>query len=178
MVYVTGDGNYLLQGELVDIDEQRSLTEEVRAGIRQERLADLDESGMLIYEPSGEVRHEVTVFTDIDCPYCRRFHAHMDELLERGIRVRYLLMPRAGRDSASYDKAVNAWCAEDPQSALTRAKQGERLAEQDCDHPVDEHLRLARELGVRGTPTLYTGEGRMLSGYRTPDELESALDGG
>lgn len=177
VVYMTGDGRYLLQGELIDLQTRRSLTEDIRREGRAERLAALPESRMVIYEPEGTVEHEVTVFTDIDCPYCRRMHAELDGYLERGIRIRYLLMPRAGKPSESYDKAVAAWCADDPRAALTRAKRGERLDRRQCDHPVDEHMALAEAFNVRGTPSLILADGTMLSGYRPPADLARVLAG-
>lgn len=177
VVYMTGDGRYLFQGELIDLQTRRSLTEDIRREGRAERLAALPESRMVIYEPEGTVEHEVTVFTDIDCPYCRRMHAELDGYLERGIRIRYLLMPRAGKPSESYDKAVAAWCADDPRAALTRAKRGERLDRRQCDHPVDEHMALAEAFNVRGTPSLILADGTMLSGYRPPADLAEILAG-
>lgn len=177
VVYMTGDGRYLFQGELIDLQTRRSLTEDIRREGRAERLAALPESRMVIYEPEGTARHEVTVFTDIDCPYCRRMHAELDGYLERGIRIRYLLMPRAGKPSESYDKAVAAWCADDPRAALTRAKRGERLDRRQCDHPVDEHMALAEAFNVRGTPSLILADGTMLSGYRPPADLAEILAG-
>lgn len=178
VVYVTADGEYLLDGELVDVDRGRSLTEDIRRELRLQRLKELGESRMIVYEPPGEVRHEVTVFTDIDCPYCRRFHRRIEDHLARGIRVRYVFMPRAGRDSASYDKAVSVWCADDRQRALTRAKLGEHVPERRCDNPVDAGLRLARTFDVRGTPTFVTETGRLVTGYRSPDELAALLESG
>ncbi|MCS4503189.1 DsbC family protein [Arhodomonas aquaeolei] len=178
VVYVTADGDYLLDGELVDVDSGHSLTEDIRRELRLQRLNDLGESRMIVYEPRGEVRHEVTVFTDIDCPYCRRFHRHIRDYLARGIRVRYVFMPRAGRNSASYDKAVSVWCADDRHRALTRAKQGRHVPERQCDNPVDADLRLARAFDVRGTPTFVTDTGQLVTGYRSPDELAALLQSG
>lgn len=175
LVYITADGRYLLQGELIDLVTQRSLTEDARRGERAERLAELPEAEMIVYEPEGGVEHEVTVFTDIDCPYCQRMHAELDGYLERGIRIRYLLMPRAGRDSDSYDKAVAAWCADDPQAALTQAKRGDAIERRRCEHPVDAHLDLAERFGVRGTPSLVLEDGTMMSGYRPPADLAEVL---
>lgn len=173
--YVTADGRYLLQGELVDLQARRSLTEEKRKGIRLAKINAIGEDNMLIFEPDGPARYQITVFTDIDCPYCRRLHQHMDAYNELGIRVRYLLMPRAGINSNSYDKAVWAWCADDPHDALTRAKLGESIEHAECDNPVKEHMELARELGVRGTPTIVTGSGAMFSGYRSPEDMLATL---
>lgn len=176
VIYVTGDGRYLLQGELIDLETRRSLTEDARRDTRLERLAEIPESAMIIYEPEGGAEHSVTVFTDIDCPYCQRMHAQLDGYLERGIGIRYLLMPRAGRDSASYDKAVAAWCADDPRTALTRAKRGEAIERRSCENPVAEHMALAQAFGVRGTPSLVLPDGTMVSGYRPPADLAALLE--
>lgn len=176
VVYLSGDGRYLLQGEFVDLEARRSLSEDKRAAARLERLNALGEERLLIYEPRGDARHEITVVTDIDCPYCRQMHAQMDEYNAAGIRVRYLLMPRAGKESDSYDKAVSVWCADDPRLAMTRAKAGKSIDRRTCDNPVDEHMALAREFGIRATPTIITDRGRTLSGYRPPDALAEALE--
>jgi len=177
--YVTGDGRYLLRGELLDLEQKRNLTwERVRdTDSVAEAISALDEDELIVYEPTAEQQHEVTVFTDIDCPYCRRFHRRLDDYLERGIRIRYAFLPRGGPGSTAFDKAVAVWCADDPHRAMTRAKNGESLPSADCSNPVAEQHRLARELGIRGTPTMVTTDGRRISGYVPPDELASRLDG-
>lgn len=176
VVFMSGDGRYLFLGELVDLEAGRSLSEEKHQAIRLQALNALGESKMLIYEPAGETRYEITVATDIDCPYCRQMHQRIAEYNDLGIRVRYLLMPRAGVNSDSYDKAVAAWCADDPRAALTRAKRGQHIERRTCDNPVDEHMALTQQLGVRATPTIITGTGRMISGYRPPEALARLLD--
>lgn len=174
--YVSADGRYMLQGELVDLQERRSLTEPRRAEIRASMVARVPEDQMLVYRPDGAVKHRITVVTDIDCPYCRRFHRHMDEYNARGVEVRYLMMPRAGVDSESYDKAVSVWCAEDRLAAMTRAKQGAEMEKRDCENPVKSHMALAEQLGVRATPTIITDAGDVIRGYRSPDDLLQALE--
>lgn len=174
--YVSGDGRYMLQGELVDLKERRSLTEPRRASIRASLVDAVPEDQMLIYSPDGEVKHRITVVTDIDCPYCRRFHRHMDEYNALGVEVRYLLMPRAGVQSESYDKAVSVWCAEDRHAAMNRAKQGAKMEQRSCDNPVKSHMSLAEQLGVRATPTIITASGDVIRGYRSPEDLLPALE--
>lgn len=175
VVYVTGDGRHMLRGELIDLVERRNLTQTRQRDDLATAVENLDEDNLLIYEPEGPTQYEVTVFTDIACPYCRRFHRQLDAYLERGIRIRYAFLPRAGPDSEAYDQAVAAWCAENPHRALTRAKDGETLTPGDCDNPVGEHLQLARGLGIRGTPAIITNSGRKLGGYLGPDDLVDAL---
>lgn len=175
IVYVSGDGRYMFQGELLDLEQRRSLTEPRRMSNRAEALDALGEAKMLVYGDEDSSQYHVTVFTDIDCPYCRNFHEQMQAYNERGIRVRYVLMPRAGIGSGSYDKAVWAWCADDPHQALTRAKRGESIAEKSCENPVEEHYNLALSLGIRATPTIVTEDGSVISGFRPPEVLEALL---
>lgn len=131
---------------------------------------------MIIYEPAGEVKDTVTTFTDIDCPFCRKMHREMAEMNALGIRVRYMLFPRAGIPSASYEKAVSVWCAPDQHSAMSRAKAGEIPEKRTCENPVAEHMALARRMGLTGTPFTITDSGRVISGYRPARELLESLD--
>ena len=89
--YVSEDGRFLLHGNLIDITAGKNLTEDKRAAGRLKLIGEMDESKMIIYAPK-EVKHVITVFTDIDCPYCRRLHQEMAELNSYGIEVRYLLL--------------------------------------------------------------------------------------
>ncbi|KAB7622584.1 DsbC family protein [Alkalilimnicola sp. S0819] len=177
VAYLSGDGKYLVQGNIIELGSGRSVSDERRGELRLAKLEEsVDESQMIIYEPGGEVSTQITVFTDIDCPYCRKMHADIEQMLAEGVRVRYLLMPRAGVGSGSYVKAVNAWCADDPRAALTAAKQGKRNEQRECDDPVTKHLRLARDLGITATPTIILEDGRVEAGYRDFATLKRALD--
>jgi thiol:disulfide interchange protein DsbC len=120
--------------------------------------------------------YTITVFTDIDCGFCRRLHAEIGKYNASGIRVRYLFMPRAGKGSESYKKAVGVWCAKDRQRAMTDAKAGKDVPAQDCKNPVDEHLALAELLGINGTPALILPDGELLPGYVPADRLKAAME--
>lgn len=177
VVYITGDARLALQGRLLDLENGVDLTEKVLTGARLELLGSMPEAKMVVFEPEGEVKHTLTTFTDIDCPYCRRMHAEMAQLNDLGIRVRYLLYPRAGPDSESYRKAVDVWCASDRNAALTRAKAGQPVERGDCANPVMEHMQLGVELGLTGTPYSVTDKGEIVSGYAPAPELAARLDG-
>ncbi len=175
--YVTADGRYLLQGELVDLDTRQSLTDATLRGIRKKIIDAVPDSDTIVFAPrDGKVKHTITVFTDIDCPYCRKLHQDIDQYLAEGIKVRYLLYPRAGKNSSSYRKAAAVWCAKDRQAALTRAKKGEKVASPACQHPVDEHMALGNRVGVTGTPAILTETGDLIPGYRPPKDLARLLD--
>lgn len=176
VVYVTEDGHHLISGVIVDLITRENLTERVRAGQRTRALDTVPEETMIIFQPTGDVKHTVTTFTDIDCPYCRKMHSEMALLSRMGIRVRYLLFPRAGINSESYDKAVSVWCAEDQQEEMTEAKAGIVPDKRDCENPVRDHMALAYRLGLRGTPYTITDTGRAINGYMPAAELFETLD--
>ncbi len=177
IVYVSADGRYLLQGDLFDLTTRRNLTEEAMRVVRREALEALAEDEMIVFAPPAP-RHTVTVFTDIDCPYCVKLHSQMAEYNRLGIAVRYLAYPRAGLDSASYRKAVAVWCAEDRRQAITDAKAGRAVAARQCDNPVAAQYRLGRSLGVSGTPTLILEDGSVVPGYLPPRQLLARLERG
>ena len=177
VIYATEDGRYILQGTLLDLQARRNLTEDSRGKLRAAAIAGLDEKDMIVFAPKGEVKHTITVFTDPDCPYCRKLHSEVPELNALGIKVRYLAFPRAGIPSPTYDKTVSIWCAKDRQAALTAAKEGAEVAPATCDNPVASELQLGMKLGVNGTPTIITDTGRTFPGYVPAKELAAALDG-
>lgn len=176
LLYFSTDGRYMLQGEMLDLQERRSLTEQRRERQRAMTLSQIDAKEMLVYPAAGSTKHSITVVTDIDCPYCRRFHAHMADLNARGVEVRYLLLPRAGVQSDSYRKAVNVWCADQPQAAMTAAKQGKPVPTKSCQHQVDRHMALSQQLGVTGTPAILTKQGGLIAGYLPPEQLLLQLE--
>ena len=175
LVYVSGDGRYLIEGEITDLERQKNLT---TPRLNQVTLAAIDAIGeqqMLIFEAQGETRHTLTVFTDIDSAYSRKLQQQIGEYTGRGIRVRYLFFPRAGSGSASYDKAVAVWCAPDRRQALEQAMAGEPVESPACENPVEQHLALAGRLGVSGAPVLVLDSGDMLPGYVTAERLFEVL---
>jgi thiol:disulfide interchange protein DsbC len=178
VAYVTKDGRYVLQGDLYDLDENANLTEERRARARVDMLAGVDPETMIVFKPeSGETKHTITIFTDIDCGYCRQFHREISQVLDQGVEVHYLSFPRTGPDTDSWYKAEMVWCAEDRNTALTEAKLGGRVPEDACPaNPVDSHYNLGNLVGVRGTPAVFSADGRELGGYLTPDQLMELLE--
>ena len=175
-LYLSADGNYFFAGDLYRIAgaELVNLTENERSERRREVMATLDEKQMLVFSP-GERKAQVTVFTDIDCGYCRKLHLEVPELNKMGIAVRYLAYPRAGIGSESYNKIVAAWCADNPRMALTKAKMGQEIEMKSCPNPVADHYRLGGELGVTGTPALILDDGRLVPGYMPATRLAALL---
>lgn len=172
--YASEDGKYLIQGQLFDAEAKKNLTETKLAGVRKVALEKVGEQNMILFKSPAQ-KYTVTVFTDIDCGYCRKLHSEIDQYLAQGITVRYLFYPRAGKGSDSYSKAISVWCSSDRNKALTAAKKGDLPETKQCDNPIDEHMQLAESFGVNGTPMIITQAGNILPGYVPAPQLAKVL---
>jgi len=166
IVYVDEGLKLLFQGEMINLDDGINLTEARLAGIHMGLINELGEENMLVYKAANESERTITVFTDINCGYCRLLHSEIDTLLQAGVNVRYLMFPRAGLESESRTALESVWCADNPQEAMTAAKAGEPIVEKSCETPVETHVELAGKVGLRGTPLIYLDNGTALPGYR------------
>jgi thiol:disulfide interchange protein DsbC len=170
--YLTEDGKYFIDGNVYDMESRANLTEALRTHARVALIGAVPESQMLIFSPE-KPRYTITVFTDVDCGYCRKLHSEIAEINRLGIRVRYVFFPRTGPGTESWHKAEAVWCSADRNEALTRAKTGAALdLTKTCGPtPVAREYALGESIGVRGTPAIFTENGNMISGYLPPQEL-------
>ena len=176
-LYGTEDGRFLFAGDLFELGETEliNLADAKRDVLRKKLLAAVELDDMLVFPAKIKTRGVISVFTDIDCGYCRKLHLEVPELNASGIEVRYLAYPRAGVGSESYMKFVSAWCSEDKNDAITRSKLGQVIPEATCDNPVAKQFALGRELGVTGTPAIVLENGRLLPGYMKAKDLIEAM---
>ncbi|MDZ7752348.1 MAG: DsbC family protein [Gammaproteobacteria bacterium] len=175
IVYVSEDGRYLLVGQLYDTREGKNLTDQRMNGIRLDMINGVAGDSMIRFAPD-KPRHEVYVFTDTRCGYCRKLHDEVSELNALGVAVNYLAYPALS--PRSRPDAIAVWCADDRQAAMTRAKTGKTVEPQECAHPVDEHFRLGKAMGVRGTPAIVLETGELLPGYVPARKLAQQLEQG
>ncbi len=177
--YVSSDGRYAIVGDMIDLDSDANLSENRRRGIRQRILETVPESEMLVFSPK-DPKYTITVFTDIDCGYCRKLHSQIAEYNRLGIRVRYLFFPRSGPDTESWHKAEAVLCASNRNDALTKAKKGEDVPARQCgaDRIIARDFELGQKLGVDGTPSIFLSTGEMLPGYAPPSKLVQYLKAG
>ncbi|MBI3771311.1 MAG: DsbC family protein [Gammaproteobacteria bacterium] len=175
--YVTEDAKYMIQGDVIDIQQKKNLTESKRSAGRKALMTSVSESDMIVFSPK-QVKYRVTVFTDVDCTFCRRMHQEIAEYNNNGIEIRYLLYPRTGLNSPSYYKAQSVWCSGDRKRALTEAKLGKNVAEKKCSNPIEKTMKLASQIGLEGTPTLVLENGTVLGGYVPPVKLKELLESG
>jgi len=175
VAYVSEDGRYLLQGDLIDLDQQVNLSERSRVKARKELISTVQDDQAILFSPT-EIRYSVTVFTDIDCTYCRKLHSQIDDYLAHGIQIRYLLYRRNGPASRSWNTSEDVWCARDRNSALTAAKLDRDFETQNCDaSTITRHYMLGQDVGLNGTPAIVFDDGTLISGYLTPAALSSRL---
>lgn len=175
VAYVSEDGKFLVSGDVYDLDSQTNLTAERRSSARAKALAAAPEKDMIIFAPANP-KMTVTVFTDVDCGYCRKFHSQIAEYNKAGIRVRYMSYPRTGPGTESWRKSESVWCAVDRKDALTRAKRDEAIKSKDCgDAAIKAQYELGEDLGVEGTPAIFTANGDYVGGYLPPDQLVQTI---
>ena len=175
IAYVTADGHYAINGDLYDIASDSNHTENHRRELRSKLIAAFPEEEMLVFGPK-DAKYTVTVFTDVDCAFCRKLHSQIADYNKLGIRVRYLLYPRTGPNTTSWTKAEQVWCSSDRNDALTRAKLGQELKTKACkDNPVARSYALGQQFALQGTPAIVFADGEMLSGYEPPEVLVKDL---
>jgi thiol:disulfide interchange protein DsbC len=175
IAYVSSDGKYGISGDLIDLARNDNLTETRRRDMRARLIGAIPESEMLVFGPR-DPKYTVTVFTDVDCAYCRELHSQIAEYNRLGIRVRYLFYPRSGPDTESWTKAEEVWCSTNRNEALTQAKRGTPLTAKVCpNNPVARHYALGRDFELKGTPAIVMASGELLPGYLPPLALVQYL---
>jgi len=174
VVYVTADGKYALNGDLINTSNNDNITEAHRRTVRAKLINAIPESEMLVFGPR-DTKYTVTVFTDVDCAYCRQLHSQIADYNRLGIRVRYLFYPRTGPNTESWTKAEEVWCSSNRNEALTLAKRGLPIKAKACPNPVAKHYALGQDFALQGTPAIVLANGDLIGGYLNPAELAQQL---
>jgi thiol:disulfide interchange protein DsbC len=173
--YASADGHYIIDGDLIDIRTKENISQGFRNKAIVTAVNSMGEDSMIIYGKKS-LKHTVTVFTDIDCGYCRKLHKEVKKYNQLGIRIRYMAYPRAGIGSDSFKKAEAVWCSKDRVKALTQAKNGTKITSEKCDSPVAKQYALGNIIGIRGTPALVLEDGTIVPGYIPAARLAQALN--
>lgn len=178
MLYADAAGDYLFAGDMYKTSAAGlvNLSTGARTGRAQELISAVPEQEMIIFTPETETLATLTVFTDVDCTYCRKLHGDKDELLAAGIKLRYLAYPRGGIQADSYEKMVSVWCSDDRNKSFTQAKNGQNIPAQECETPVLKHHAIGNQLGITGTPALVLPDGTVVPGYMDVARLTQMLN--
>ncbi|MEO0575827.1 MAG: DsbC family protein [Pseudomonadota bacterium] len=176
VAYVSEDGRFLVQGEILDLENDTNLTEASVSTGRLEAMSALGADDGILFAPAKTL-HTVTVFTDIDCTFCRKLHQEIQAYNDAGIAVRYVMYPRSGPNTRSWEKAEEVWCADDRTAALTKAKNSESLPKANCDASmIGKHFQVGLKVGLGGTPAIVTEDGTLFSGYVPAADLAVQLN--
>ncbi|WP_180052430.1 MULTISPECIES: DsbC family protein [unclassified Acinetobacter] len=173
-VYVTNDGKYLIQGDVIRLGDKElhNVSETLQSDVNKKIFANLKAEDLLIYPAKGKTKHVIYVFTDVSCPYCHKFHEQMDEMNSKGIEVRYIAWPR-GEQHMPAMEAI--WCNSDRRAAFDQAIAGGSITPTTCKNPVKDQYQMGLNIGVNGTPGVYSSEGLYLGGYMSTSELLDRL---
>lgn len=179
VLFTDRDGQFMLTGDMLRTSDSGFINLSARTRRQQniDLVADIPDEEVITFTPDGEVRASVSVFTDVDCTYCRRLHGDIEEILEQGIEVRYLAYPRGGTAAGSYGKMLSVWCSDDRQRALTQAKHGQSIPERNCENAVMQHYELGNRIGISGTPAIVLPDGQVVPGYVDVERLTSLVFG-
>ena len=175
IVYVSDDGKYLLQGTLYDVPSKKDLTAARIAALRAQALAGLPAEKEMIFAPEHP-KHTVTVFTDVDCPFCRQFHKQIAEYNKAGIAVKYVMYPLDIHPGAD-KKAVAVWCSTDRKAAYTAAMSGVDPGAATCaNNPIAETKAFGISLGIEATPTVLAEDGTRVADAKAVDPAALAAE--
>jgi len=183
--YISKDGEHIVSGSvheakngLPNLTKQRIQEESRKA------LTELKDS-FVTFEAPNE-KYEIVVFYDASCGYCQKLHGEMSQLNAKGVTVHYAGWPRMGvesrRDPNSYSSGYkdlqNLWCAESPKAAFDRSVEGAYVQEAACETKIEQHFALGEQMGVRGTPAIYSIKGEQVTrGYAPAQKIVSNLEG-
>ena len=174
VILISGDGKYLVEGHVYDLNARVDLMREGMNEARRQGLARIPKDKKLVFAPPHP-KYTVTVFTDVDCPYCRQFHKQIADYNRLGIAVEYVLYPLSIHPGSD-KKAQTVWCEKDRNSAYTNAMNGQALPQKTCSNPIAEIGSIAATMGIDGTPAILTSDGVQLGGYLPPEQLAQQLD--
>lgn len=174
ITYTDATGQYMLVGDLIATKDARSLTEE-----RKAELSKIDFNSLPLDKAIKEVRGngalKLVVFSDPDCPYCKRLERELAKMTN--ITIYSFMMPIPSLHPDAHRKAVQIWCQPDRTKAWTtwmrEGKMAPKVAE--CKNPVSETTALGENFGFNGTPTLVFPNGRTQSGYTPMPHLEQII---
>ena len=176
-IYVLPNTEYIILGDIFSLkgDKPESETEKDKGKLRLKILADLDQESFIKFKSDKE-KTVLTVFTDVECTYCRKFHSEINEYLANGVSINYLAFPRTGIDSSSYEKMVAAWCSNEKKESITNLKNDIDIELNSCENPVENHFEIGKRIGVTGTPAIITQTGLLLPGYIPAKELIGIIE--
>jgi thiol:disulfide interchange protein DsbC len=174
VAYTDDGGRYFIFGHLFDMKEQVDITAQRRVESKQVEFPSQFLSNA-IKTVKGDGSRVVAVFSDPDCPYCKKLEGELARL--DNVTVYTFLFPLESLHPEAKTKSIAVWCSPNQQQAWTQAVLTGSVAKlKACDNPVNDNLVLGARLGVTGTPTLIAQDGRILPGAVPAEKLDQWLN--
>ena len=170
--YTDPEGNFLIQGNLIDTKGKRNLTEE-----RVTKLSAIDFDDLPLKDAFTQVRgngkRKLAVFEDPNCGYCKRFERDLQKVND--VTIHTFLIPILSADSA--EKSKNIWCAKDKNKAwLDWMVRDQNPAKASCDTTaLERNLAFSKKYKITGTPTVFFANGTRVPGAISAPEIEKQL---
>jgi thiol:disulfide interchange protein DsbC len=172
ILYTDSEGNFLIQGSLIDAKQKRNLTDE-----RVEKLSAIDFDALPVKDAftivRGNGKRRMAVFEDPNCGYCKRFERDLQKV--DNITIHMFLYPILGGDSP--DKSRNIWCAKDKGKAWQDQMVKDQPAPNaSCDTgAIARNLEFGKKHRITGTPTLFFSDGARVPGAVNAAQVEKFL---
>lgn len=176
VVYVDQKVDYIMVGDLIEVKSGTSLTEQ-----RQSELSQVSWNSLPLRDAIKEVRgsgaRKLAVFTDPDCPFCKRLERESLEGVT-DVTIYTFLFPLTQLHPDALHKSKQIWCAQDRAATWTAFMHDEKplTGTDNCSTPIERNLELGQKLGISGTPALIFGNGRMVAGAIPKEQLEQGLN--
>ncbi len=174
VAYATADGKYLVLGNVIDLASKRNITAARNAKLSEVKWSALPLANA-IKEVKGNGSRKLAIFSDADCPYCRKLEPELDKLTN--VTIYTFLYPIEGLHPDAVPTSKKIWCEKDRLKAWKAymLKGEEPKSRGDCPNPVDETVELGGKLKVSGTPTMILENGQRIPGYMPADRLDQLL---
>ncbi len=175
IVYVSNDGKLLISGSIYDTHAQADLTEASQTALRATTIKKLPDIAKISFSPAKPTTR-VTVFTAIDCGFCRELHKQMDGYHERGIAIDYVVIPRHAPGTPMDVATRQLYCEADAQNAFAAALENRIKDKATCKgEGYDAGTAMAQALGINSTPVAVFADGSLGSGFLSPDEMAKRI---
>jgi thiol:disulfide interchange protein DsbC len=174
------DGGYLFFGKVINTSTRTDMMEVANLQHRQTLISSIPREKLLTYSAKQQL-HRITIFTDIDCPFCRKLHTQIKDLNQQGVTIDYVMIPRGQVGSKAFTKTVNTLCATNSQAAMDSAMhngyfESSTQATTDCIDNLKAQQALAQTFGFSATPTILFANGEVVAGFINTQALLARLN--
>jgi len=171
--YLSKDLRYLILGNVIELSTMRNLTAERLSDLQRVDFSSLNRADAIKISSGSK---SIAVFTDLDCPFCKKLHAELKRLNDVSVYV--FLYPLESIHPGAKSRSISVWCSKDRVRALDdyfsgRFHKAEHFRE--CANPIERNIQFARRHNIAGVPAIIFEDGRMISGYVRAERLNDFI---